>query len=151
MSNFDQLKLENQLCHAIYSASNALARFYKPVLDELGLTYPQYLIMLGLWEKDAVNILSISKVTYFDSGTLTPLLQKLKQKGLIDLKADKTDGRSKIVHLTAKGQTLKNRAALVPEKLICLMPFEISEAERLRSLAGILHQAILAAESKPAK
>jgi DNA-binding MarR family transcriptional regulator len=151
MSNYDQLKLENQLCHAIYSASNALARFYKPVLDELGLTYPQYLIMLALWERDAINILSISKVTYFDSGTLTPLLQKLKQKGLIDMKADKADGRSKIVHLTSKGLALKNKAALVPEQLVCIMPFEHSEAERLRSLAATLHQAILAAEAKPDK
>jgi DNA-binding MarR family transcriptional regulator len=151
MPNFDLLKLDNQLCHAIYSASNALARFYKPVLDELNLTYPQYLIMLALWEKDGINILSISKATFFDSGTLTPLLQKLKQKSLIEMKADESDGRSKIVQLSAKGRALKNKAVSVPEKLICIMPFELKEAERLKSLAAMLHQAILDAESKAIK
>ena len=148
MTNFDQLRLENQLCHVIYSASNALARFYKPHLEKLDLTYPQYLVMLALWEEEGVNIHSISKLTFFDSGSLTPLIQKLKQKEFIEINPDPQDRRKKIIRLTKRGQQLKRKATRIPEILSCVMPFKAQEIEQFKSLVRSLHQAIVQHENE---
>jgi MarR family transcriptional regulator, organic hydroperoxide resistance regulator len=146
VTQFDQLKLGSQLCHPIYSAANALNRVYKPILEKLDLTYPQYLILLVLWEEDGINLHAISERTFFDSGTMTPLIGKLKKKGLIQIQADSDDRRNKIVSLTAKGQKLKHAAAEVPHKMSCFMPFSKEEAKNLVKLVRSLHQAILQGE-----
>lgn len=120
----NELLLRNQLCHPLYSVSNALQRVYKRFLDPLGITYPQYLILMALWEKDGVNIQAICEATYFDSGTATPLLRKLKGKGLIDIKPFAEDRRNKLVFLTKKGRLLENKAAGIPSALSCALPFK---------------------------
>ncbi len=149
MTQNELLKLGNQLCHPIYSASNALNRIYKPILEKLDLTYPQYLILLVLWEEDGINLNAIAEKTFFDSGTMTPLIAKLKKKGLIQIEADLKDRRNKIVSLTAKGQRLKQAASEVPQKLSCFMPFSKEEAKNLVKLIRSLHQALLEAEADP--
>lgn len=148
MSQFDPLKLENQLCHPIYSAANALLRVYKPFLEPLGLTYPQYLILLSLWEQDGVPLTQISETTYFDSGTLTPLIKKLVDKGLIDLRQEGEDRRVKWAYLTRKGIHLKQKALSVPREVACLLPFPFKEAEQLVKMIRQLHQALLEYEAK---
>lgn len=149
MSQNEMLKLSNQLCHPIYSASNALNRIYKPILEKLDITYPQYLILLVLWEEDGINLNAIAEKTFFDSGTMTPLIGKLKKKGLIQIQADSKDRRNKIVSLTAKGQRLKHAAAEVPQKLSCFLPFSKEEAKSMVKLVRSLHQALLKAEAEP--
>lgn len=151
MAQYDELKLSNQLCHPIYSAANALNRLYKPLLEPLGLTYPQYLILLSLWERDGVNLNAISEATYFDSGTLTPLVQKLKKSGLIDIQPDKSDRRNKVIRLTKKGEKLKAKAVEIPKALGCLFPISRSEAEQLVRMIRSMHQAILKEEKKRAE
>mgnify|MGYP001243230191 CR=1 FL=1 len=139
----DALFLKNQLCHPIYSASNALQRVYKRILDPLGITYPQYLIMMALWEQDGVNIHAITEATYLDSGTLTPLLQKLKAKGLIDIKPLAEDRRNKLIHLTKKGAKLREKAQSVPETLSCLIPFKPQEFMGFKKQVEELYSALL--------
>ncbi len=107
---YDGLLLKNQLCHPLYSASNALQRAYKRVLKKWGISYPQYLILLTLWEMDEQTVTQICEKTFFDSGTATPLLQKLSQKGLIQIKNLPTDKRSKVVSLSKKGLALKDHS-----------------------------------------
>ena len=143
MSQNDLLKLENQLCHPIYSTSNALMRVYKPLLDPLDLTYPQYLIMLALWEKDGVNINDISERTFFDSGTLTPLLKKLHQKGFISMKANKDDRRNRVISLTKSGHYLKEKASSVPTSLSCSINISKKEIELFKKIVHSLHQSLL--------
>lgn len=144
----DSLKLENQLCHPIYCASNALLRVYKPLLDPLDITYPQYLIMLTLWEKDGVNISYIAERTYFDSGTLTPLLKKLHQKGFITMKANKDDKRNRVISLTKAGHYLKGKASGVPSSLACSIQISRRDVESLKKIVHSLHQSLLEHEKK---
>lgn len=144
----EALFLKNQLCHPIYSAANALQRTYKRILDPLGLTYPQYLIMMALWEKDGVNIHAITEATYLDSGTLTPLLQKLKTKGLIEVKPLKEDRRNKLVHLTKKGAKLRDKAQTIPETLSCLLPFKPQEFFGFKKQVEDLYQALVEHEKQ---
>lgn len=143
MSQNDLLKLENQLCHPIYSTSNALMRVYKPLLDPLDLTYPQYLIMLALWEKDGVNINDISERTFFDSGTLTPLLKKLHQKGFITMKANKEDRRNRVVSLTKAGLHLKDKSSTVPTRLACSIKISKKEIELFKKIIHSLHESLI--------
>jgi DNA-binding MarR family transcriptional regulator len=106
--------LDNQLCFALYSASLAMTKLYKSLLGELGLTYPQYLLMLVLWERDGLMVSELGRRLYLDSGTLTPLLKRLETTGLVSRVRDVEDERRVHVHLTAAGRRLKARAAKVP-------------------------------------
>ncbi len=108
------LLLDNQLCFALYSTSLAMTKIYKPLLADLGLTYPQYLVMLVLWQQDRVTVSSIGERLFLDSGTLTPLLKRLESTGLIARLRDVTDERRVHVTLTAAGRALKTQAAGVP-------------------------------------
>ena len=143
MLSDDYLKLHQQICHPIYSTANALQRLYKPLLVPLDLTYPQYLIMLALWEKDSVNLNDISERLFFDSGTLTPLIQKLLKKNLIAVKNDEADRRNKIIVLTAKGKRLKSAATAVPRKLSEEIGFSEADINNLMKLVRKLHQVII--------
>src|ERR1700760_1428959 len=97
------LRLDNQICFAVYSAAHAFNRVYKPLLDRLGLTYPQYLVMLVLWESDGVPVKDIGERLYLDSGTLTPLLKRLEQAGFLRRARSKDDERVVLISLTAQG------------------------------------------------
>jgi DNA-binding MarR family transcriptional regulator len=121
MSRKDEraLKLDAQLCFPLYAASNLLTRLYRPLLEELGLTYPQYLVMLVLWERAPASVGELSATLYLDSGTLTPLLKRLEGAGLVRRQRSVADERRVEVSLTRDGQALKKRALEVPGAMAC--------------------------------
>nr|WKN37453.1 MarR family transcriptional regulator [Tunicatimonas sp. TK19036] len=112
------LKLENQICFPLYATSRLITKVYQPYLDELEITYPQYLVMLVLWEHDRKKVSEISHCLLLESNTLTPLLKRMEKKGLIRRTRSATDERSVIVELTDSGQQLKAEAATIPEKIV---------------------------------
>lgn len=132
--NYDRLKLENQLCFPLYACSREIVRMYKPFLDEIGLTYTQYIAMMVLWEKKQLTVKQLGELLYLDSGTLTPLLKKMEISGLLSRSRDKTDERSVIVTLTKQGEELKEQAVLVPEKITKCVPLDQEEAKQLYHL-----------------
>src|SRR5437868_2885186 len=115
----EMLKLDHQLCFALYSASLSMTKLYKPLLDPLNLTYPQYLAMLVLWEGDGITVSDLGQRLQLDSGTLTPLLKRLEANGLVQRQRDKADERRVLLHLTPPGRALKARAAKVPPEVVC--------------------------------
>ncbi len=131
---YDALKLENQLCFPLYACSREIIRQYKPFLDELELTYTQYITMLVLWEHGPVTVKELGQFLFLDSGTLTPLLKKMEAKGLISRRRDRDDERSLIVSLTCEGEAMKDRALAVPAQMarcLRLAPEEARELYRL--------------------
>lgn len=118
MKDDSVLKLENQVCFPVYAASRLITRMYQPYLDELGITYPQYLVMLLLWEEDGRNVSELSNCLYLESNTLTPLLKRLELAGLVARARKKEDERNVIISLTKKGKALKEKAREIPEKII---------------------------------
>jgi len=125
----EQLKLENQLCFLLYSASRLMTRLYRPLLDEIGLTYPQYLVMLVLWESKGkpLSIGEVGDLLMLDTGTLTPLLKRLEQNDLLLRVRSKEDERRVELVLTEEGQALRLKAEQVPLKLMCQA--DMSEAD----------------------
>ncbi|MBE5889204.1 MAG: MarR family transcriptional regulator [Lachnospiraceae bacterium] len=119
LENFEQLKLQNQLCFPLYAAAKEVVRKYKPYLDELDLTYTQYITMMVLWEKEQCNVKELGSMLFLDSGTLTPLLKKLESKGYITRCRCKEDERNLIIQITEKGEALKEKAAHIPENMAC--------------------------------
>ena len=118
LEGYEQLKLENQLCFPLYAAAKEVVRKYKPLLDELDLTYTQYITMMVLWEKEELNVKELGSILYLDSGTLTPLLKKLEAKGYISRTRCKEDERNLIIQITDKGDALKEKAAGIPNNMI---------------------------------
>ena len=114
ISSNQALQLDHQLCFALYSTSLAMTKLYKPLLDEIGLTYPQYLAMLVLWEHDGVTVSELGERLHLDSGTLTPLLKRLEAAELVTRLRDVQDERRVLIRLTAAGRKLKTRAARIP-------------------------------------
>jgi len=139
------LALDAQLCFALYSASLAMTKLYKPLLEPLGLTYPQYLVMLVLWEADGQPVSAIGERLTLDSGTLTPLLKRLEAAGLVQRLRDAADERRVLVQLTAEGRALKARALAVPQQVLCATHCQLDEisslTQRLTALRGNLTQA----------
>ena len=127
------LKLDNQICFAVYSAAHAFNRVYKPLLDRLGLTYPQYLVMLSLWERDGVPVRDIGERLFLDSGTLTPLLKRLEAAQLIKRTRSKEDERQVLIALTAQGQALKEKARNVPQSILEASDCSVAELVALKS------------------
>lgn len=127
------LKLDNQLCFSLYSASRAMTQAYEPFLKPLGLTYPQYLAMLVLWEKDQISVSELGERLFLDSGTLSPLLKKLESRGLLKRQRKPSDERTVVIELTKEGQSLKQKAQVVPEKMFCNIDFGISELQEMRT------------------
>jgi DNA-binding MarR family transcriptional regulator len=118
---YEQLKLKSQLCFPLYAASRKIIRLYKPLLDPLGITYTQFLVMLVLWEKDEQYVNDIGEKLILDSGTLTPLLKKLETAGLIQRKRSKDDERNVLISLTEKGRELEEKTKDVPAQIgVCL-------------------------------
>lgn len=114
---FPQLLLENQLCFPLYSASNAVVRAYRPLLDKLDITYLQYIVLMVLWEETSVSVKELGLRLRLDSGTLTPLLKRLEGKGLVDRTRCVDDERVRIITITAQGEALKTQAANIPQTL----------------------------------
>ncbi|EKR72075.1 MarR family winged helix-turn-helix transcriptional regulator [Leptospira noguchii] len=112
------LFLENQICFPLYACSRALTAVYRPILEELGITYPQYLVLLILWKEDGCSVKEIGKKLYLDSGTLTPLLKRLEDSEFIMRKRSQEDERSVKIYLSTKGKKLRDKAVCVPSKLI---------------------------------
>lgn len=108
------LKIDQQLCFTIYSAGHAFTRVYKPLLDQLGLTYPQYLVMIVLWQADGCTVGELGAALFLESSTLTPLLKRMEAAGLLSRVRDTADERQVRILLTDKGRTLQDRAASVP-------------------------------------
>lgn len=141
------LLLRNQLCHSLYSASNAMVRAYRPLLEPLGLTYPQYLVMLALWEHDAasikVPIKQLVEDTRLDSGTLTPILKRLEQKELILRCKGIDDERQWLIGLTPAGRSLREQASDIPLKLLCMTSLSLEQAQALKQSAEQIYQDVL--------
>lgn len=143
--NPDQaLRLDNQLCFALYSASLAMTKLYKPLLDELGLTYPQYLALLVLWEQDGVTVSELGERLYLDSGTLTPLLKRMEAAGLLTRLRDATDERRVLIRLTAAGRKLKTRAARLPGCVLQATQCEVADAMALTHQIQALRDRLVA-------
>ncbi len=137
---YDALKLENQLCFPLYACARTVIKQYKPFLDELDLTYTQYITMMVLWERTSLTAKELGDILFLDSGTLTPLLKKLESKGLLTRRRAVLDERSLIVTVTEAGMALRERAVTVPERMAAcstLSPADGAELSRiLRSMLG---------------
>jgi DNA-binding MarR family transcriptional regulator len=133
------LRLDRQLCFALYGAANRVTRLYRPMLDALGLTYPQYLAMLVLWEASPRTVGALGEALDLESSTLTPLLKRLESQGLVARTRDPEDERRVIVTLTEAGAALRDKAKAVPEQLFCKLNIQLDELgdlrERLKTLA----------------
>ena len=138
------LLLGNQLCFAVYSTAHAFNRVYKPLLDALGLTYPQYLVMLVLWERDDVPVKDIGERLFLDSGTLTPLLKRLEAAGLIKRTRGKRDERQVLIALTPQGQALRDKAKMLPEAILAASACSIGELSALKNDMIALRDRLLA-------
>lgn len=117
--DIDLLTLDKQFCFSLYSASLAMTKTYKPLLEKIGLTYPQYLVMLVLWQQDDVLVKQIGELLFLDSGTLTPLLKRLESADLIQRTRDAQDERQVRITLTAQGKQLKKLAKNIPAEIMC--------------------------------
>lgn len=127
------LLLGNQLCFAVYSTAHAFNRAYKPLLDRLGLTYPQYLVMLVLWERDGVPVKDIGERLMLDSGTLTPLLKRLEAAELVKRTRSTEDERQVLIALTPRGQALKEKARAVPEAILAASNCSVAELVAMKN------------------
>ena len=134
------LRLDNQLCFALYSASLAMTKVYKPLLDSIGLTYPQYLVMLVLWEKEGLMVSEIGEKLSLDSGTLTPLLKRLKTSGLVTRIRAVDDERRVHISLTAAGRALKLQAAAIPGCILNASQCSLPELAALTRQVQALRQ-----------
>ena len=121
----EQLKLDNQLCFRLYTASRLITQAYHPLLSAIGLTYPQYLVMMVLWEKDGQPVNDIARKLYLETNTVTPLLKRMEAQGFLTRSKGKTDARQVIVHLTSKGRALEKEAECIP--------YEVGKAVACRS------------------
>lgn len=128
------LRLDRQVCFPIYAATNLINRLYRPLLAEIGLTYPQYLVMLSLWEESPRPMSKLCELLYLDSGTLTPLLKRLQSSELLTRERNPADERKMIVTLTAKGDSLRHKAVEVPKSLLQQFEMNPSDLEGFRDL-----------------
>ncbi len=128
---YDALKLKNQICFPLYACSREIIKQYKPFLDEIDLTYTQYIAMMVLWEKKSLTVKELGHCLFLDSGTLTPLLKKMEGKGLITRKRSETDERNLIVTITEKGEQLKEKAVKIPQQIARCCHLEPEEAMTL--------------------
>jgi DNA-binding MarR family transcriptional regulator len=137
MAQRDPLHLDDQLCFALYHASRALTRAYAPLLEPLGLTYPQYLVLLVLWERDGVPVKALGDRLSLDSGTLTPLLKRLEQQGLVTRTRSEDDERVVQIHLTVTGRALRGKAKKIPMELACSAGYDLASDRSVREIARL--------------
>ena len=144
----ESFRLDNQLCFRLYTASRLLTQAYHPLLSEQGLTYPQYLVLLVLWEKDAQPVNDIAKRLYLDTNTVTPLLQRMEKEGILTRKKGKEDARQMIVHLTAKGKRLQESLCDVPATVGGAVLCESVNPETVPNLFRMLDEMITQLKSQ---
>jgi DNA-binding MarR family transcriptional regulator len=137
---FDQLKLKNQLCHRLYMASNSIARAYREPLSELNITYPQYVVMMSLWQQDGITIADLVLATSIDGGAMTQILKKMVDKELLKIIKDNKDKRKRLVELTQQGQALKIQAADIPNKIKC--KFNSIDSVQVEQLMELLDRVV---------
>ncbi|NRD77344.1 MarR family transcriptional regulator [Bacillus sp. BRMEA1] len=142
MENKELFHLDNQLCFSLYACSRAILRLYRPFLDELNLTYPQYLVLLALWEKEQSTVKQLGKLLDLDSGTLTPMLKRMEAAGLIERQRDKTDERVVIVTITEKGEAIKEKAFCIPKSLLEASGMTVEEVQALNKVIKQLTQQV---------
>ncbi len=128
---YDCLKLDNQICFPLYACSKEIIRRYRPMLDELDLTYTQYITMMVLWEKGFSSVNDLGGKLYLDSGTLTPVLKSLESKGYVARERSKDDERSVIISLTDSGRDLREKAVTIPSRMGSCIPIKSEDAEKL--------------------
>lgn len=148
-NEFEYLKLTNQLCFPLYAAARMMVNAYRPLLSELGLTYPQYLVLLVLWEKDGLSVTAIGDLLYLDSGTLTPLLKRMAAQGLIVRRRSEADDRVVGNWLTDAGKALRSRAVGIPVQLLCDAKLDVSEIGPMKAVLQRLIQALLPLQPEP--
>ncbi|MEC7376395.1 MAG: MarR family transcriptional regulator, partial [Pseudomonadota bacterium] len=129
----DLLTLDRQMCFALYSASLAMTKLYKPLLSKLDLTYPQYLVMLVLWERDGIRVSGLKERLYLDYGTLTPLIKRLEAHGLLMRQRSPEDERQVIVRLTEEGRAVRAEAGQIPEQVASASGCSLAELEDLKN------------------
>ena len=134
---YESLKLSKQLCFPLYACSREMIKLYKPFLDELGLTYTQYITLMVLWEHKAMTVKALGQELYLDSGTLTPLLKKLEEKGLVNRRRSDLDERNLIVTITEAGEAMKDQALHIPGEMTKCINLP---KEEIRELYRMLHQ-----------
>lgn len=134
MDKYDSLKLENQICFPLYACSKEVVRAYKPYLDKIGLTYTQYISMMVLWEYSSMSVKELGEKLFLDSGTLTPVLKTLEEKGLVERKRSKDDERVVIATVTEKGMELREDALAVPQGIVNCMHLDREDARVLYDL-----------------
>lgn len=135
MDNENILKLDNQLCFPIYAVSRQITQIYQPLLNELDITYPQYLVLLTLWETGTQTVNQIGEKLLLDSGTLTPLLKRLEQKEIVSRKRSTLDERVVEISLTEKGKNLKEKAECIPMKMFENLGISMEEVESLKRIS----------------
>ena len=143
-TKYDKLKLSKQLCFPLYACARETIKLYTPHLEKLDLTYTQYITMMVLWEQKSLTAKELGKILYLDSGTLTPLLKKLENKGLLTRRRSETDERNLIVSVTSAGEDLKDQALHIPDEMTCCINLEKDE---IRSLYHYLYKMMERAES----
>ena len=139
MDDFDNLKLGNQLCFAVYSAAHAFNAAYKPFLEPLGLTYPQYLVLMVLWEEDGLMVREIGERLNLDSGTLTPMLKRLEAAGFVTRKRDAKDERQVRIQLTQKARDARPTALEARRAVVCALGDSEEEIQKLKRAVDQLH------------
>ncbi len=131
------LRLDQQLCFALYNASRAMIRAYAPLLEPLGLTYPQYLVLLVLWQEDGLPVKQLGDRLGLDSGTLTPLLKRLEKGGIVERTRDRDDQRVVHIALTAEGRALRSKAKKIPIEAACLAGYDVGSGRSLAALVKL--------------
>lgn len=139
----DLLNIDLQMCFALYSASLSMTKVYKPILAKLGLTYPQYLVLMVLWQKDGLTVNALCEKLFSDSGTLTPLLKRLEKQGLIQRLRSIQDERKVLITLTKTGRELKKEAAKIPMQIICSTACSLEQIEGLNKQLTDLRCALI--------
>ena len=150
MTDSETIPIGRQLCFAVYSASHAFTRAYRQLLEPIGLTYPQYLVMLVLWERDGRRVKDIGAELFLDSGTLTPLLKRLENIGLVGRVRDARDERQVGILLTPAGRELEAKAATIAGELICMTQLEADAAGDMVSRLNQIRDRLQAAADEPA-
>ena len=130
----DSLLLDNQVCFPLYSAANAMIRAYRPILDAIDLTYPQYLVMLALWQHSPLTVTELGEKLRLDSGTLTPLLKRMAAKDLVSRARSSEDERVRVISITERGAALEAQAESIPERLRCQVDMPPEQALQLKNL-----------------
>ena len=137
----DPLLLENQICFKIYTAEREITKLYRSLLEEIGVTYPQYLALLVLWEEQTISVKELGRKLFLDSGTLTPMLKRMEANGLVERTRSKEDERSVVISLTERGRDLKEKAECVPTRLLERLEMDVEELNQLdQTLTTILNR-----------